>query len=133
CLGRCARADGWLTSRQAPAGQGQRKARAAREGWSRIQKNSTMSLREILAVVKWRLVQLSGDFSTIKTKLSLWFSEHIKGIGMALEVFLLAWVLLRFPTVKLWTVLVIVLCVVSMAFQIGIYLLIKTIESFLHA
>ena len=52
---------------------------------------------------------------------------------MALEVFLLAWVLLHFPTVKLWTVLVIVLCVVSMAFQIGISLLIKTIESFLHA
>src|SRR5260370_12888518 len=90
----------------------------------------------LLAVVKWRLVQLGGEFSAVKAKLSLWFAEHIKGIlisGVLVEVFLLAWVLLKFPTVGLWTVLVIVFCVVSMAFQIRIYLLIKPIESFFKA
>ena len=90
----------------------------------------------LIKIVRWRLLELGGDFSAVKAKLSLWFAEHLKGIlitGVSLEVFLLAWVLVKFPTVQLWTVFVIIFCVVSMAFQIGVYLLIKTIESFLKA
>ena len=83
----------------------------------------------LLAVLRWQLKRLkTGDFSA---RLSYWFYSHLKQIvvvGVITNAFLLAWVLLRFPTVNFWSVLFIVLSVVLMGFEVGVFLLIRTIE-----
>lgn len=88
----------------------------------------------LLAVLKWQLKHLkSGDFSA---RLSYWFYTHLKQIvivGVVANAFLLAWVLLRFPAVNIWSVLAIVLSVVLMGFEIGVFLLIRTLEGVLKA
>ena len=67
----------------------------------------------LLAILKWQLNRLkTGDLSE---RLSYWFYAHLKQIvivGVVANAFLLAWVLLKFPTVNLWSVLFIVLSVV---------------------
>jgi len=86
----------------------------------------------LLAVLKWELKRLKGDTE----RLSYWFYTHLKQIvvvGVVANAFLLVWVLLRFPTVNLWSVLFIVLSVVLMGFEIGVFLLIRTIEGVLKA
>jgi hypothetical protein len=86
----------------------------------------------LLAVLRWELKRLKGDTE----RLSYWFYTHLKQIvvvGVLANAFLLAWVLLRFPTVNIWSVLFIVLSVVLMGFEIGVFLLIRTIEGVIKA
>jgi len=85
----------------------------------------------LLTVLRWELKRLKGDFTE---RLSYWFYAHLKQIvtfGVVANAFLLAWVLLKFPTVNLCSVLAIVLSVVLMGFEIGVFLLIRTIEGVL--
>jgi len=88
----------------------------------------------LLAILKWQLNRLkTGDLSE---RLSYWFYAHLKQIvivGVVANAFLLAWVLLKFPTVNLWSVLFIVLSVVLMGFEIGVFLLIRTLEGVMNA
>jgi len=72
----------------------------------------------------------------VPERLSYWFYAHLKQIvivGVVANAFLLAWVLLKFPTVNLWSVLFIVLSVVLMGFEIGVFLLIQTLEGVMNA
>ncbi len=88
----------------------------------------------LLAILKWQLSRLkTGDLSE---RFSYWFYTHLKQIvivGVVANAFLLAWVLLKFPTVNLWSVLFIVLSVVLMGFEIGVFLLIRTLEGVMNA
>ena len=88
----------------------------------------------LLAILKWQLNRLNtGDLSE---RLSYWFYAHLKQIvivGVVANAFLLAWVLLKFQTVNLWSVLFIVLSVVLMGFEIGVFLLIRTLEGVMNA
>lgn len=84
----------------------------------------------LVTILKWQIARLKGDLSK---RVTVWFYDYLKQIliaGVLVNTFLLAWVLLKFPTINLWSVLVIVLSVVLMGFEIGVYLVIKTIEGF---
>src|SRR5258706_13340898 len=96
---------------------------------------SSLIATGLFSVVKWRLKELGG-WSGVTGRLSVWFYARLRQIliaGILLDVFLLAWVLIKFPTVKLWTVLVIILSVALMAFQMALYLIIKIIDSLFSA
>lgn len=86
----------------------------------------------LVAILKWQIARLKGDLSE---RLTFWFYTHLKQIviaGVLVNAFLLAWVLLKFPTVTLWSVLAIVLSVVLMGFEIGVFLLIWTLEGVIN-
>src|SRR5439155_20088334 len=86
----------------------------------------------LVEAVKWQLKQLKGDLSGVRTRISFWFYSHLNQIllvGLFVDAFFLTWLLLKFPTVSLWTVFAIVLCVVLSAFQLAIYLVNRMINS----
>jgi hypothetical protein len=93
-------------------------------------------LAGLLAALNWELKRIGGDLSAIRSRVGLWFYTHLKQIlvvGLLANAFLLAWVLLRFPTVNIWSVLAIVISVVLMALEIGVFLLIRTLEGVINA
>jgi hypothetical protein len=91
----------------------------------------------LLAIVKWQLKKLAlpSDLPGIKERFLAWFYRNLEPIvlaGLLLDVSLLAWLLIEFPTVTVWTVLLIVLSVAVMAFQLAIYIFIKVLQSILN-
>ena len=86
----------------------------------------------LIAIAKWQLRDVT--VASAKEGLTYWFYTHLDSIlltGVSLDVILLVWVLFKFPTVTVWTVLVIVLCVAVMSFQLGMYMLIRLIKAIL--
>jgi hypothetical protein len=87
----------------------------------------------LVEAVKWQLRKLKGDLlSGVRARISFWFYVHLNQIllfGLFVNAFFLTWLLLKFPTVRLWTVFAIVLCVVLSAFQLAIYLVNRMINS----
>jgi hypothetical protein len=66
----------------------------------------------LIEIVKWQLKRLSltGDLASASARLIYWFYSHLEAIlltGISLDIILLAWVLIKFPTVTVWTVLTI--------------------------
>jgi hypothetical protein len=89
----------------------------------------------LVEVIKWQLRQIQGDYN-VRDKVSLWIFIHSKGIlltGVGLTVILLVWVLLRFPTVTPWVVVVIVVAVGLMSIQLGMYIFLKMLGALLNA
>ena len=86
----------------------------------------------MIEIVKWQLRGLT--VASAKERLTFWFYSHVESIllaGISIDLIFLAWVLVKFPTVTVWTVLVIVLSVAVMSFQIGLYMFIKLIKAIL--
>jgi hypothetical protein len=91
----------------------------------------------LLAILKWQLKKLAlpSDLPGMRERFLAWFYSNLGPIvlaGLILDVSLLAWLLLKFPTVTVWTVLLIVLSVAVMAFQLAIYIFIKVLQSILN-
>jgi hypothetical protein len=85
----------------------------------------------LLAVLKWQLRRLKG--AEVGSRLASWIFDHLKHvllIGAGFNLIFLAWILIKFPTVELWTVLVIVLAVAITAVQFGIFLLLLIMDAF---
>ena len=92
-------------------------------------------LAALLAALKWELKRIRGDLSAVRSRLGLWFDMNLKRIlivGILVNLFELAWLLIEFPTVHLWTVLAIVVSVALMSFQVGVFLLIRTLEGVIN-
>jgi hypothetical protein len=90
----------------------------------------------LLAILKWQLkrMALTGDFPGLWARCRRWFYGHLEGVvvaGIVADLLLLGFVLIQFPTVTVWTVLVIVFCVAVMAFQLAIYIVIKVVQGIL--
>jgi hypothetical protein len=86
----------------------------------------------MIEIVKWQLRGLT--VASAKERLTFWFYSHVESIllaGISIDLIFLAAVLIKFPTVTVWTVLVIVLSVAVMSFQIGLYMFIKLIKGIL--
>ena len=93
-------------------------------------------LAALLEAFKWELKRVKGDLSAVRSRLGLWFDMNLKRIlivGILVNLSGLTWLLIKFPTVHLWTVLVIVVSVALMGFQVGVFLLIRTIEGIFKA
>lgn len=91
----------------------------------------------LLSILKWQLkkMALPSNLPGIKERFLAWFYRNLEVIvlaGLVLDISLLAWLLLKFQTVTVWTVLLIVLSVAVMAFQLAIYIFIKVLQSILN-
>lgn len=87
----------------------------------------------LVSILKWQLTRMAlpEDFPGLRARFQFWFYQHLDSIvltGIIVDLVLLAFVLIKFPTVTVWTVLVIVFCVVVMAFQLAIYILIRVLK-----
>jgi hypothetical protein len=90
----------------------------------------------LVAVIKWQVGKFKGNLPGLKDRLIVWLYLHLNAIlltGIIIDAFLLGWLLIKYPTVNLWTVLAIVVCIVLTAVQLALYLLNRIINSILES
>lgn len=87
----------------------------------------------LLTGLKWQLKRiLREDLAGVRARFQLWFYDHLELImvsGIFVDLVLLGFILIKFPVVTVWTVLVIVFCVVVMAFQLSVYIVVRILRA----
>ncbi len=97
---------------------------------------SGLIVTALLAVIRWQMGKLKGNLSGLKERTVFWLYGHLNAIllaGIFIDALFLTWLLTKYPTVNLWTVLAIVVCIVLTAVQLTLYLLNRIIRSLLES